>query len=580
MNVGKASSITKDSVLLTLSRREKTILIILLFSAGLLLVVGWKLFWFMTDDAYISFRYIQNHLAGYGYVWNLPPFKPVEGYSNFLWMLLLEGVWKIFGILPPVSANYITLIFSFLTLLAGSLMVLRIQWSPNNARYRMVFLALVLLGVLTNRTFLAWTSSGLETALFIFIVTLWIYGCFCVPVTSRWWVFLLASCGTLTYLTRPDGMLFAAATVVIFVFILIVGKKWVDSKRFLSAWPLLLIPIHLLWRKSFYGEWLPNTYYAKYIDPWPQSGIRYFLSFILEYALWFWIALFVLFLIQTGPSLMRNFAVRRDDIVSGTNKKTISIAAIRAVACMTLLMHLLYYTLIIGGDHFEYRIYGHLILLIFISMAWLLNATHFKTKKCIGIFVVFILLSYPVPWTHWALTHRLKTREQTGKMFVPISPHWPMPVRQYAETFDDLQYWLIQHFVCLRHQEHKICHEWMIGRFPPKIVGEKISSQEYPIMLTRGTGVPGWVLPNINIIDLPGLNDYIIARTPYSPKWERLMAHARRPPVEYLECLRPNVWLHANQRIEIRTREVPVTAETIKQCQEYWIEKMQKNTRD
>jgi arabinofuranosyltransferase len=59
------------------------------------------LLWFLTDDAYISFRYVSNSLLGRGSVWNPPPFRPVEGHSNLLWMLLLEAVWRVVGVAPP-----------------------------------------------------------------------------------------------------------------------------------------------------------------------------------------------------------------------------------------------------------------------------------------------------------------------------------------------------------------------------------------------------------------------------------------------------------------------------------------------
>src|SRR5574341_222244 len=45
-----------------------------------------------VDDAYISFRYAQNAIRGYGLVFN--PNERVEGFTNFLWtalMVPLEG---------------------------------------------------------------------------------------------------------------------------------------------------------------------------------------------------------------------------------------------------------------------------------------------------------------------------------------------------------------------------------------------------------------------------------------------------------------------------------------------------------
>ena len=50
-------------------------------------VLSWA--WPMKlDDAFISFRYARNLVEGAGLVWN-PGEPPVEGYSNFLWVLLL-----------------------------------------------------------------------------------------------------------------------------------------------------------------------------------------------------------------------------------------------------------------------------------------------------------------------------------------------------------------------------------------------------------------------------------------------------------------------------------------------------------
>jgi hypothetical protein len=41
-------------------------------------------FWFLADDAYISFRYARNWSNGDGLRFNLGEQAPVEGYSNFL----------------------------------------------------------------------------------------------------------------------------------------------------------------------------------------------------------------------------------------------------------------------------------------------------------------------------------------------------------------------------------------------------------------------------------------------------------------------------------------------------------------
>src|SRR5205085_1752539 len=178
---------------------------------------GWRLFWFLTDDAFIAFRYISNAHLGYGYVWNAPPFRPVEGYTSFLWVVLLDVIWRITGIQPPASANNIALFFTYLTLVLGGLMVLKLKLSERLQKYRLLFLALIFFGVVTNRTFLAWTSSGLETAMFNFFLTLWIYCGLFMENRGRRWMVWLSLTTALLCLTRPDGLLFAMATVALMI---------------------------------------------------------------------------------------------------------------------------------------------------------------------------------------------------------------------------------------------------------------------------------------------------------------------------------------------------------------------------
>src|SRR3984893_4176262 len=151
---------------LTRNRRIALILLTLVTLGSV--YFGWRLFWFLTDDAYIAFRYISNSHLGYGYVWNAPPFRPVEGYTSFLWVLLLDVLWRISAVEPPAAANNVSLLFTYLTLLTGGLMVLQMRLREELEKYRLLFLCLVLVGVITNRTFLAWSSSGLETAMFNF----------------------------------------------------------------------------------------------------------------------------------------------------------------------------------------------------------------------------------------------------------------------------------------------------------------------------------------------------------------------------------------------------------------------------
>ena len=255
--------------------RQQVVAALLLLLALAGAVWGWTAFRFLTDDAFIAFRYVHNHVQGHGWVWNPPPFRPVEGYTSFLWVVILSWVWRLFGVDPPTSANFLSLGFGCGTLVLVAAMVMRMRLPGSWARFRPWFLGLVLLGTVTNRTFLAWLSSGLETALFNFCLTLWV---FCVLGRKRErrvsWIVCMSSSASLAALARPDGVLAVLATLGLLALDpLDPDRRPLPPPRLvLACLPLLASPIHFLWRWSFYGAWLPNTYYAKAGDPWPEYG--------------------------------------------------------------------------------------------------------------------------------------------------------------------------------------------------------------------------------------------------------------------------------------------------------------------
>ena len=118
---------------------------VLFAAAAAITIAGYIEFRFLTDDAYISFRYISNALAGRGLVWNPAPFLPVEGYTNFAWVVLLGGAWAATGIEPPVSANPLSLAFGLATLGLTLRIGLRMELPAAYERIRLPLVALVTL---------------------------------------------------------------------------------------------------------------------------------------------------------------------------------------------------------------------------------------------------------------------------------------------------------------------------------------------------------------------------------------------------------------------------------------------------
>jgi hypothetical protein len=72
---------------------NKSFLTIFVVSCIVLLLHAWYYYPFVADDSFISYRYIDRFLEGKGLTWNDD--KPVEGYSNLLWVLLLALIQKV-----------------------------------------------------------------------------------------------------------------------------------------------------------------------------------------------------------------------------------------------------------------------------------------------------------------------------------------------------------------------------------------------------------------------------------------------------------------------------------------------------
>ena len=166
-----------------LRRRPKAIHVVVALSfVPWLVLLGWlaSVAWFITDDAFISFRYARNLLEGHGLVFN--PGEYVEGYTNFLWVLELAAIWGLLGIRPEDAAQWLSVIYT-----AGTIVVM-LWWVARmpalRHRWLVAWMALGL--VCSSATFAVWTSGGgLETRQFTFFALAAVV-CLSVFGQSRW----------------------------------------------------------------------------------------------------------------------------------------------------------------------------------------------------------------------------------------------------------------------------------------------------------------------------------------------------------------------------------------------------------
>lgn len=234
---------------------------------GVLLVLGClalfalhtHLFRFTQDDAFISIRYAQNLVDGHGLVFN--PGERVEGYSNFSWTLLLALLLRL-GLPVTTAASALGSAFGVATIAVAARFACRLEGRCGPA-------TVATAALLASNTALAfWAGAGLETALFAFLVTAGLERAYA-PGVSRRGRALAPALLAMASLTRPDGPLVFAAWMALRALDTATrrgpsrdDRTWRGVVLDLAVFVAVLLP-HAVWKFAYYGDLLPNTYYAK-----------------------------------------------------------------------------------------------------------------------------------------------------------------------------------------------------------------------------------------------------------------------------------------------------------------------------
>lgn len=239
--------------------------------AAVLLAVHALTLGYESDDAYISYRYARNLLDGHGLVYN--PGERVEGYTNFLWTVLLAGID---GILPgermPAIATALGVLFGCATVVLVGLFGRSIAGTDSPRLLIAPFL------LAADSSFAAWCTGGLEGPMFAFLVAAASFAYF---RQKRWAPFLFA----LASLTRPEGALLFAVTAGIEL----VRRRGRIGQVVRWSLPFAAVCVpYFAWRWAYY-EWpLPNTFYAKVgggSEAWIR-GAKYLAGFLRTHG-WF-----------------------------------------------------------------------------------------------------------------------------------------------------------------------------------------------------------------------------------------------------------------------------------------------------
>lgn len=306
----------------------------LIAPAAVALVPMWRVRGHTVDDAYISYRYASNLARGLGLVYNEG--ERIEGYTNFFWTLLLAIGIKL-GFAPDVFAKLLGGASALAAMYVVFLLAERIRpltivpciatWLlASSAVFHgyavfgletIPFTLLVLTGwLLMDReeerdakipwSGLVFAAAGLtrpEAPLYMGIAMLFLEGkrlvalggrvggidlerlrpvllCACIIVVGALLTAYLALGAPLGAI-RTAGL--TGLTITMLLSLTLLPRSLFGVRNLLRG-GLFVVPVaaHLLWRKSYYGAWLPNTLQAKTGSPAMQfaGGFDYLTKFV------------------------------------------------------------------------------------------------------------------------------------------------------------------------------------------------------------------------------------------------------------------------------------------------------------
>ncbi len=244
-------------------------------TALLLLLVGYGstlLFdaW-LSDDAYITFRVVDNVIHGFGPVYNVG--ERVQAYTNPLMMLVMSAFASV------TREVYFTAIFVSIAASFSAVAVLALKV----ARSRITAVAALVVLVFST-SFVSYSTSGLENCLIFLLAALFFWAFFAAEKYSARSLLILTLLFALSLVNRMDTALLLAPALA-FAYVRNDAVPW---SRMLGALVAGMLPF-IAWEAfavAYYGFPFPNTAYAKLSTGIPKS--EYLVRAFAYYKMSFW----------------------------------------------------------------------------------------------------------------------------------------------------------------------------------------------------------------------------------------------------------------------------------------------------
>jgi arabinofuranosyltransferase len=320
----------------------------------------------VAEDAFIAFRFAKNLAIGRGLVWNAGE-APVEGYTDFLWVLLSAATIRL-------GLNVV--LFAQVAGVAAAYGTLWLIWRAGRRHLRLepVVAILPVLLLAVAGPFATWAASGMEMSFFTWLALLSAY-----LVAEVWqndrsraaaWSAITLVAATLT---RPEGAMLAALLLGGSTLAALAVRRRLSEFTAATALYLGLFGLYFAWRYSRYGYLLPNTFYAKTgggLDQVLRGGLLTFL-FYMQFVL----PLAPIALVAIWEHGLPSPRVLAGGLASLLQRHALVVCAATVTVVYTL------YNIAVGGDYMAmHRFFVPVLPFIYLLTARVASAVHGRIR--------------------------------------------------------------------------------------------------------------------------------------------------------------------------------------------------------
>ena len=430
----------------------------------------------LDDDAYITFRTLDNFLNGFGLRWNT--INRVQAYTHPLWMMVVTPFAALTG-----EVYYASLFLSIgVSLAAVGVMLASVAGSAPAALFTLSALAL-------SKSFVDYSTSGLENPLtHLLLAVFFVAQASLLPARRR--LLLLSLLVALLMLNRMDTILLVLPTMVVEVYRAGIRRAWK---------PILLGLIPFLAWEAFsliyYGFLVPNTAYSKLRHGVPRPEILY-QGF-----------LYLLDAVGNAPLTM---LLIMGTIVSpflGLGGWTAPLGILLYIA----------YVVWVGGDFMGGRFFTAPFVVAVLQLARS-GPPRFTLGWALAIGLVWLT----------GLTTPRPTITSTSAYGSDIDPG--EAIARTGITDERRYYYQQSGLLMARRGVPMPNHKWLY-------MGQSARNRGERLIETDAAGFIGYAAgPTVHLVDKYGLGDPLMARLPAEPPW-RIGHFIRRPPRGYFETL-------------------------------------------